>query len=29
VVGNAITGSLTAFIPDPADLEKVVRGTSA
>ena len=29
VVGNAITGSLTAFIPDPADLDNVVRGTSA
>jgi 6-bladed beta-propeller protein len=29
VVGNAITGSLTAFIPDPADLDKVIRGTSA
>jgi DNA-binding beta-propeller fold protein YncE len=29
VVGNAITGALTAFIPDPADLEKVVAGTSA
>jgi hypothetical protein len=29
VVGNAISGSLTAFIPDPADLDKVIRGTSA
>jgi hypothetical protein len=29
VVGNAITGALTAFIPDPADLDDVVRGTSA
>jgi hypothetical protein len=29
VVGHAITGALTAFIPDPADLEKVIRGTSA
>lgn len=29
VVGNAITGSLTAFIPDPADLDAVVAGTSA
>jgi 6-bladed beta-propeller protein len=29
VVGHAITGSLTAFIPDPADLDKVIRGTSA
>jgi DNA-binding beta-propeller fold protein YncE len=29
VVGNAITGALTAFIPDPADLDKVIRGTSA
>ena len=29
VVGNAITGALTAFIPDPADLDTVVRGTSA
>jgi hypothetical protein len=29
VVGNAIDGSLKAFIPDPADLDKVIRGTSA
>ncbi|HET9831656.1 MAG TPA: peptidyl-alpha-hydroxyglycine alpha-amidating lyase family protein [Vicinamibacterales bacterium] len=29
VVGNGITGALTAFIPDPADLDRVVRGTSA
>lgn len=29
VVGNAISGALTAFIPDPADLDKVIRGTSA
>ncbi len=29
VIGNAITGALTAFIPDPADLDTVVRGTSA
>lgn len=29
VVGNGITGTLTAFIPDPADLDNVVRGTSA
>jgi DNA-binding beta-propeller fold protein YncE len=29
VIGNAIDGSLKAFIPDPADLDKVERGTSA
>ena len=29
VVGNAIDGSLRAFIPDPADLDKIVSGTSA
>jgi DNA-binding beta-propeller fold protein YncE len=29
VIGNAIDGSLKAFIPDPADLDKIVRGTSA
>jgi DNA-binding beta-propeller fold protein YncE len=29
VVGNAITGALTAFIPDPADLDTVIAGTSA
>jgi 6-bladed beta-propeller protein len=29
VVGNGITGALTAFIPDPADLDRVVAGTSA
>lgn len=29
VVGDAITGALTAFIPDPADLDNVIRGTSA
>ncbi|HEY7387324.1 MAG TPA: peptidyl-alpha-hydroxyglycine alpha-amidating lyase family protein [Bryobacteraceae bacterium] len=29
VTGNAIDGSLKAFIPDPADLDKVIRGTSA
>jgi len=28
-IGNAIDGSLKAFIPDPADLDKVIRGTSA
>jgi DNA-binding beta-propeller fold protein YncE len=28
-IGNAIDGSLQAFIPDPADLDKVIRGTSA
>jgi hypothetical protein len=28
-VGNAIDGSLKAFIPDPADLDKVIAGTSA
>ena len=29
VVGNAKDGSLKAFIPDPADIEKLVRGSSA
>ena len=29
VVGNAIDGSLRAFIPDPTDLNTVERGTSA
>jgi hypothetical protein len=29
VVGNAIDGSLKAFIPDPADLDKLERGSSA
>ena len=29
VVGNAKDGSLTAFIPDPADLDNVIVGTSA
>lgn len=29
VIGNALDGTLKAFIPDPADLDKVVRGTSA
>ena len=29
VVGHAITGVLTAFIPDPADLTTIIRGTSA
>jgi hypothetical protein len=29
VIGNAIDGGLKAFIPDPADLDKVIRGTSA
>ena len=29
VVGNAITGALTAFIPDPADPDTIVAGTSA
>jgi streptogramin lyase len=29
IIGNAIDGSLRAFIPDPADLDKVIRGTSA
>jgi hypothetical protein len=29
VVGNAITGALTAFIPDPTDLDTVITGTSA
>jgi DNA-binding beta-propeller fold protein YncE len=28
-IGNAIDGSLKAFIPDPADLDKVIAGTSA
>lgn len=28
-IGNAINGSPTAFIPDPADLDKVITGTSA
>jgi DNA-binding beta-propeller fold protein YncE len=28
-IGNAKDGSLTAFIPDPADLDQVVAGTSA
>ena len=28
-IGNALDGSLKAFIPDPADLDKVIRGTSA
>jgi DNA-binding beta-propeller fold protein YncE len=28
-IGNAIDGSLKAFIPDPADLDNVIRGTSA
>jgi len=28
-IGNAIDGSLKAFIPDPADLDKVAAGTSA
>src|SRR5215469_2209355 len=28
-IGNAIDGSLKAFIPDPADLDKVISGTSA
>jgi DNA-binding beta-propeller fold protein YncE len=28
-IGNAIDGSLKAFVPDPADLDNVVRGTSA
>jgi hypothetical protein len=28
-IGNAIDGSLKAFIPDPADLDQVIRGTSA
>lgn len=28
-IGNAIDGSLKAFIPDPADLDQVVAGTSA
>src|SRR5262249_6229657 len=29
VVGDARDGSLKAFIPDPSDLDKVIRGTSA
>ena len=29
MIGNAKDGSLTAFIPDPADLDQVVAGTSA
>ena len=29
ITGNAIDGSLKAFIPDPADLDKVIAGTSA
>jgi DNA-binding beta-propeller fold protein YncE len=29
VIGNAIDGSLKAFIPDPADLDKISQGTSA
>jgi hypothetical protein len=29
VIGNAVSGSLTAFIPDPADLDTVAAGTSA
>jgi 6-bladed beta-propeller len=29
IIGNAIDGSLKAFIPDPADLDKVIAGTSA
>src|SRR5262249_13675926 len=29
VIGNAIDGSLKAFIPDPADLVKVIAGASA
>jgi DNA-binding beta-propeller fold protein YncE len=29
VIGNAIDGSLRAFIPDPTDLDTVVAGTSA
>jgi hypothetical protein len=29
IIGNAIDGSLKAFIPDPADLDKISRGTSA
>jgi DNA-binding beta-propeller fold protein YncE len=28
-IGNAVDGSLKAFIPDPADLDKVIAGTSA
>src|SRR5215831_12612442 len=28
IIGNAISGSLKAFIPDPADLDKVIAGTS-
>jgi DNA-binding beta-propeller fold protein YncE len=29
VIGNAVDGTLKAFIPDPADLDQVIRGTSA
>ena len=29
VIGNAKDGSLKAFIPDPADLDRVINGTSA
>jgi 6-bladed beta-propeller len=29
IIGNAKDGSLKAFIPDPSDLDQVIRGTSA
>jgi hypothetical protein len=29
MIGNAMDGSLKAFIPDPGDLDKVKWGTSA
>ncbi len=29
VIGDARDGALKAFIPDPSDLDKVIRGTSA
>jgi hypothetical protein len=29
MIGSASDGSLKAFIPDPGDLDKVERGTSA
>jgi len=29
MIGNATDGSLKAFIPDPADLDNIIRGTSA
>ena len=29
MIGNVRDGSVTAFIPDPADLDQVITGTSA